>query len=255
MLSSVSISYLLANASFQLSFGRLYTIFSIKWVFLTAISLFEVGSLVCAVASNSVILIVGRAIAGLGCAGCFSGALIIGAHSIPLRYRPIYTGILGAISGLAAICGPILGGFLTDKLSWRWCFYVNLPMGAVTIAVIVLLTNPAGPKSSAKNFKEHLAKFDVYGTLVFVPCMVCLLLALQWGGIKYPWKSIKIIALFMISFILFIIFIGIQAWEKENATLPPRIIKQRSVAASAWYACFVGAAFFIVVYYVSLRKS
>src|SRR5947207_1105934 len=98
MLNSVPISYLLSNASFQLSFGRLYTIFSIKWVFLTAMSLFEVGSLVCAVASNSVILIVGRAIAGLGCAGCFSGALIIGAHSIPLRYRPIYTGIVGAIS-------------------------------------------------------------------------------------------------------------------------------------------------------------
>ena len=108
-------AYLLTTASFQLLFGKFYTFFSIKWVYLIAIGIFELGSLICGVAPNSIALIIGRAVAGIGSAGIFSGALIIVAYSVPLVKRPMYSGFIGAMYGIASVAGPLLGGVFTDK--------------------------------------------------------------------------------------------------------------------------------------------
>jgi MFS family permease len=103
-------AYMLTICSFQLVYGKIYSFFSLKWTFLAAIGIFELGSLICGVAPDSTSLIVGRAVAGLGCAGIFSGALIILAHSVPLRKRPVYTGLIGAMFGIASVAGPLMGG-------------------------------------------------------------------------------------------------------------------------------------------------
>ena len=122
-------AYLLTTCAFQLLFGKLYTHLDIKMVFLSAIAVFEIGSLICGVAPTSTALIVGRAIAGLGAAGIFSGSLIIIAHSVSLEKRPVYTSIVTGMYGIASVAGPLMGGALTDNVSWRWCFYINLPIG------------------------------------------------------------------------------------------------------------------------------
>ena len=212
-------SYLLTTCAFQLLFGKFYSFFSIKWVFLFALFVFELGSLVCGVAPNSTALIVGRAVAGLGSAGLFSGALLIVAYTVPLQQRPIYTGFIGAMYGIASVVGPLLGGAFTDHVTWRWCFYINLPLGGFTAGIIILFfKSPKRQKNAAVGFWNRFQQFDPVGTIVFVPAVVCLLLALQWGGTTYPWNSGRVIALFVVFGVLLITFVATQIIKGENAT-------------------------------------
>lgn len=132
-------------------------------------------------------------------------------------------------------------------------FYINLPLGAVTFLVIVLFFK-SPPRKSEKSVptQERLKQLDPIGTTVFIPGVVCLLLALQWGGSKYPWKDGRIIALFVMFGILIIAFLAIQYWQQENATVPPRILKNRSMAAAVWFAFCIGGAFFVLIYYLPI---
>ena len=246
-------AYLLTTCAFQLMFGKFYTFFPIKWVYLSAIFIFEIGSVVCGAAPTSVALIIGRAVAGIGSAGIFSGALIIIAYTVPLDKRPIYTGIIGGMYGIASVAGPLMGGAFTDHVSWRWCFYINIPIGAITIVgIAIFFTSPARKNEESIGAKNRFKQFDPIGTAFFIPAIICLLLALQWGGSKYEWGNGRIIALFVLFGVLIIGFVAVQLWQQENATVPPRIVKQRSVAAAAFYSACVGGAFFVLIYFVPI---
>nr|GAT55040.1 major facilitator superfamily transporter [Mycena chlorophos] len=248
-------AYLLTTAAFQLLFGRFYSFLSMKWVFITAISIFELGSLICGVAPTSNALIGGRAIAGLGSAGIFTGALIIVANTVPLGKRPMYTGLIGSMYGIASVAGPLLGGVFTDKVTWRWCFYINLPIGGVTLFVITFFFTAPAIASQDKEklpFRSRVMKFDPIGTIIFVPAIVCLLLALQWGGSTYAWGNGRIIALFVLFGVLITAFIAVQIWRQEDATVPPRIMKQRSILFGSIFSMSLGSSFFILVYYLPI---
>jgi hypothetical protein len=142
---------------------------------------------------------------------------------------------------------------LTSPVTWRWCFYINLPFGAVTAAFIIPFFNISrrGAKTET-TWKQQVAKFDLHGTAVFLPAIVCLLLALQWGGSQYAWKSARIIVLLVLAALLIIAFLAIQLWKKEDATVPPRVFANRNVWGSAWYIAMLGAAFFILVYFLPI---
>ncbi|KAM7218871.1 putative efflux pump antibiotic resistance protein [Rhypophila decipiens] len=246
-------AYLLTTAALQLLFGRFYTFFSIKWVYLTAIVIFELGSLICAVANNSVTLIVGRAVAGVGSAGLFSGALVILAYSVPLESRPLYTGLIGSMFGIASVSGPLLGGVFTDKVTWRWCFYINLPIGAVTLLVIgFFFPDPRRAIQNDDTLLQRIKRFDPIGTIVFMPAIICLLLALQWGGTQYEWSSWRIILLFVFFAVLIVIFVFIQHKQGELATVPPRIFFKRTVYAASFYNFCLSAGFLGLIYYLPI---
>ncbi|KAJ5639006.1 uncharacterized protein N7484_006868 [Penicillium longicatenatum] len=245
-------AYLLTTCSVTLMFGKLYTFYPIKWIYLIALSIFEIGSLICGVTPSSVGLICGRAIAGLGAAGLFSGSILIISQSVPLDKRPVYTGLVGAMFGIANVAGPLMGGAFTDNLTWRWCFYINLPIGAVTFFFIVFFFRSTKAIKQKAGWKQQLAEMDLLGSFFFLPAIICLLLALQWGGTKYSWSDGRIIALFVIFGVLGLLFMWIQHRGQDRATVPPRLIKNRNVWGAAWYAMALGGCYFVLVYYLPI---
>ncbi|TVY17164.1 Efflux pump aflT [Lachnellula arida] len=267
-------AYLLTTCAFQLFYGKLYASFNVKLVFMIALLIFEIGSVVCASSQSSAALIIGvrftsqleiegttangniyhqRAVAGLGAAGIFSGSLIIIVNSAPSHKRPVYTGLLGGMFGLASVIGPLLGGVFTDKVSWRWCFWINLPLGGVSAGIILLFLKLSPPDNSNQtrlSIREKLWQLDPIGTLLFVPSIVCLLLALKWSGSTYAWNDGRIIALFVIFALLLVTFVAVQIWLGNSATLPPRIASQRTIAFASLFGFLLGGAFFLLMYFL-----
>ncbi|KLJ12377.1 hypothetical protein EMPG_09542 [Blastomyces silverae] len=248
--------YFITNCSTQLIFGKVYGLFSPKWVFISAIVLFEIGSAVCGAAPNSIAFIFGRAIVGVGSSAIFAGAVVIILHTIPLHKRPIYLGLLGSTFGLASVVAPLLGGVFTDKVSWRWCFYINIPIGAVTLAIVYfVLKMPKakhGTDLASAPFKKKMLHLDPFGMLCFFPGMICLVLALQWGGTTYGWNSARVIVLLVVFGLLLLGFMGLQVWNKEYASVPGRIAVQRSMLAGVYYTICAGGHMLVMLYYLPI---
>ena len=203
-------AYLLTTTALQPSFGKIYSQFNIKWTYLSALVIFEVGSILCAAARNSVMLIVGRAVAGSGAAALFSGGMTIVGYSVPLRKRAIYIAALSSMFGIASVVGPILGGALTDKVSWRWCFWINLPFGGVALlTVFFCFKNPERPHNN-RTTREKIRQIDLLGAFLLICAIVCLLLALQWGGSTYPWHASKVWGCILGFGLIIILFLGLQ---------------------------------------------
>jgi MFS family permease len=186
---------LLGTAVVQPLCGAVYKFFDSKWVYAVSLILFEIGSLVAAMAPTSAALIVGRAICGFGGAGVATGNFVILAKSVPLSKIPKYMGFSGAIWAAATVAGPLLGGFFAEKLSWRWCFYINLPVGAVALILLIIVFPSGSFQAVNESFLSRILHLDIAGFAAFIPTIVMLLLAFQWGGSEYSWSSPVIIGL------------------------------------------------------------
>lgn len=245
-------AYLLTFCAFQLLFGKIYSFYNPKWVFVTAVVIFEIGSAICGAAPNSTALIIGRAIAGLGSSGIFGGSVIITFFTVPLHLRPIFSGIVSLVIALASVTGPLIGGGFTEHVTWRWCFYLNLPIGAAAIVVVMLVLKMPPARKAGTPIREQFLQMDPLGNLCLMPGVVCLLLALQWGGATYPWNSGRVIALLVLAAVFLLAFVGIQIWLPDTATIPPRIMKQRSIAAGVVFTLMVTAAMMTFNYYLPI---
>lgn len=244
--------YPLMSCAFQPSYGKIYTLFSSKLVFLAALLIFEIGSVVCATAPNSHVFILGRALAGLGSAGIQAGTTLILAECVPLRQRPTWNSIIGSIFAVGSVVGPLLGGAFSDSTTWRWCFYINLPIGgAVMVFIAFFYDGSRGGKRAFKStrFRSQIARFDLAGTFTFVSATICLLLALSWGGTTYAWDNARIIALLTVAGVLFCSFVGVEYWRKDSAIIPLRLLRRRSISAAIWFGLCLGGVFFVNVFY------
>ncbi|RKK17464.1 Efflux pump roqT [Fusarium oxysporum] len=245
-------AYMLTTAAFQLIFGRIYRFYPLRTTFLVCILLFEIGSAICGAAPNSVAFIIGRAIAGIGSAGIMTGSMMSIVPMIPLHKRPMFQSMFGMVFGISSVVGPLLGGAFTQHATWRWCFYMNLPVGFVASVFLFFFLHISPKKHEPVPVLKHITRLDPLGTFFFVPSMICLILALQWGGSTYPWGNWRIILLFVLFALTAFIFALIQIKMPETATVPAKVITQRTMLACAWTMLFVGGGMMIVVYYLPL---
>ncbi|KUJ11674.1 putative MFS multidrug transporter [Mollisia scopiformis] len=245
-------AYLLTNCAFQLVFGKLYKFLPIKATFLTSILLFEAGSALCGAAPSSIAFILGRALAGLGAGGVLAGTMAVMVYSVPLQKRPKYQGYFGAVFGVSSVLGPTVGGAFTTHVTWRWCFYLNLPIGGAVMILIFFLLHIPDRAANKMSPKEKLQQVNILGLLGLIPGIVCLCLALQWGGTKYTWGNGRVVALLVLAFALLIFFALVQVWKPEQAIIAPRVFVQRSIAAGFWTSICIGAHQTLFLYYLPI---
>lgn len=181
-----------------------------------------------------------------------SGAIVLMTTNIPLRKRPMWQGLFGAIFGVASVAGPLLGGAFTTNVTWRWCFYINLPIGAVVLVILVFILKTTPPLKPGVPIRQQLLNLDPLGTLFLLPSIVCLLLALQWGGSTYAWNDGRIIALWVVFAVTFLVFVTVQVFMNETATIPASVIKNRDVLAGMWLTFCLASGMMIFVYYIPL---
>ncbi|KAK8054932.1 major facilitator superfamily domain-containing protein [Apiospora rasikravindrae] len=218
--------------------GKIYTHFKTKWTFLFFFLLFELGSVLCGAAINSPMLIVGRVIAGLGAAGIINSAITIVSSCAPLGKRPALLGLVMGIQQLGLVVGPLIGGAFTTYSTWRWSFYINLPIGSITVLLTIILRIPEQtpkrtPFQVLPQLHHHL---DLIGFALFAPAVIQLLLALQYGWNQYAWNSSQVIGLFC----------------GDGALLPAAMIRRRTVWSAAMFNPFQMVGIYGLFYYLPI---
>lgn len=247
-------AYLLTASAFQPLYGRIYMSFSTKPSFLVALCVFEAGSLLCALAPSSIALILGRAIQGVGSAGVLTGSFVVGTHSVKLAARPLLFAGVGILYATGALCGPLIGGALTDTIGWRWCFWINLPCGLVAFCSVFFFFRRRTPadKSTHLPLVKRILSLDLIGNIILLGAAVQLFVALQLSEARLSWSSSPVIGClcgFGVTTLLFIAW----CWHRQDAALlPPRIIRQRTVAASCGAAFFIYGAVLVHSYYLPI---
>ncbi|KAF9354184.1 hypothetical protein BGX26_007986 [Mortierella sp. AD094] len=245
----VGTAYLLTSTSFQPLYGRFSDIFGRKSTFLFAITVFLVGSALCGAAQNMTWMIVARGVAGIGAGGIMSMVMIIITDIVSLRDRGKYQGMIGAAFGVSSVIGPLLGGVFTDKASWRWAFFINLPIGAITVATVIkVLRLP----HTGGSFREKIKRVDFLGSLTLICGLVMILLPLNWGGSTYAWNSPIVIGLFCAGFVVLILFCLVEWKQATEPIIPFHLFKSRTNTAVFLTYFFFGMAFFGIMFFMPL---
>ncbi|KAL4734928.1 MFS general substrate transporter [Aspergillus similis] len=256
-------SYLIAQMALLPTCGRLYAFYNIKWVYCASLAVFELGSIVSAVAPNSMALIIGRAVSGLGAAGLVSGTTTILSYCVSLKKQAMLSPIVLGMYNIGSVIGPLVGGSITDSkvLTWRFIFWINLPFGAVGLVLVLLaLREPPPAVKGDLAWAQKLRQLDLPGATLLLGATSCLNLALQWGGIVYPWSDAKVFGCLIGFGLILITFLCLQFQAKESSTIPLRIFRSRTVSASCGFMMLVQVAivlqsYFWPIYFQSVKNT
>ncbi|MFD5590783.1 MFS transporter [Streptomyces griseorubiginosus] len=240
-LSWVVTAYLLASTAATPLWGKLGDQYGRKRLFQTAIVIFLIGSALCGMAQDMPQLIAFRALQGLGGGGLMVLSMAIVGDLVPPRERGRYQGLFGAVFGATSVLGPLLGGLFTEHLSWRWVFYVNLPVGVVALAVIAVVLRI--PRRSAKHVIDYL------GTFLIAAVATCLVLVASLGGTTWGWASPQIVGLAVLGVVLAVAFVAVERRAAEPV-LPLKLFRIRTFALSAVISFIVGFAMFGAMTYL-----
>ncbi|RUS25991.1 hypothetical protein BC938DRAFT_471375 [Jimgerdemannia flammicorona] len=286
-ISWVGTAYLLSSTSIAPTYGKLADIFGRKPVMMFAIIAFEIGTIICGSAVTMDMLIVGRAIAGIGGGGVISMLQVIVTDIVSLRDRGKYQGINGAVFGFSTIVGPLVGGAFTDHVSWRWSFCeclmlrtiaccirfvtivlllmsttkfkhfsfpsavadINIPLGAITIVSIAFLLKFPPVAGSTR---EKLKRIDWIGTPLLLAGVVCILIPVQGGGTQFAWDSALSIALFCVGGAILVAFVLVEKYVAREPVISGSIFMNRTVYASMTVGFFLGIVFYTLTYYLPI---
>ncbi|KAK4051903.1 hypothetical protein OIV83_002608 [Microbotryomycetes sp. JL201] len=244
--SWVASAYLLTSTAFQPMWGRGSDIFGRKATLIACVVLFLIGSLACALAQSMLQLIIFRGLQGAGGGGLLTLVLIVISDICSLRERGRYQGITEAVIAIANGVGPLLGGVLSEKVSWRWCFWINLPIGGVGVLTIWYFLPLQGVRNS---MKKKLSQIDYLGSFMTLAFTILLLLPINWGGTSFAWSSSVVIGCLVGSGVAFIIFI---LWETRARIpiVPPSIFRIPTVACILTNTFISGATILVQIFYI-----
>ena len=244
----VATAYLLTSTITVPIYGKLSDLFGRKWLLLFAVVLFLAGSALSGAAQTMTQLILFRGFQGLGAGGLMSIAIAVVGDIFTPRERAKWQGVTGSVSALASILGPALGGFLTDNLTWRWVFYVNLPIGVAAMLVLIFLM-PTLRTGTGR------AKIDYVGVALLIAASVPLLLGFSWAGSQYDWNSPQIIGLFIGAAVASVAFVLYESWLERRGGQPiiePGLFKNSIFSVSTLVMVIFGMGLFGSIYYISL---
>jgi EmrB/QacA subfamily drug resistance transporter len=240
-LSWVVTAYLLASTAATPLWGKLGDMYGRKRLFQGVIVLFLIGSALCGLSQNMAQLIAFRAVQGLGGGGLIVLSMAIVGDIVPPRERGRYQGVFGAVFGASSVLGPLLGGVFTEQLSWRWVFYINLPLGAVALAVIAAVLHIPVRRT------EH--RIDYLGMAVVAAAATCLVLVTSLGGTTWAWTSPRVIGLAVAGVVLIAVFVAVERRAQEPV-LPLPLFRVRTFVLCSVISFVVGFAMFGAMTYL-----
>lgn len=247
-----SACFLLVGSSAPM-WGKLYKYFSAQLVYLTSVVIFLVGSVVAAAAPNSSALIVGRALQGWGCSGTLGGSVLMISYVAEPAKRPVLIGAWMSVFMFSTILGPLIGGAFTSGVTWRWCFWINLPIGGPVIALVIFFFKvPKHIKPVPASWIEIVRQLDLPGFTLLLSSLICLTLALQWAGQTKPWSDGSVIATLVMFVVLSIAFFVTEWFQSEYAMVPLGLLKPRLVWTNALYGWIANLANFQVLFYLPI---
>jgi EmrB/QacA subfamily drug resistance transporter len=224
--------------------GKLSDIYGRKWLYIIGITVFIIASFLSGISQTMMQLIIFRGLQGLGFGIIMALGFIVIADLFPPEERGKYGGLMAGVMAISTIIGPSVGGYLTDYLSWRWCFFITIPIGAVALILFIFFF----PQFRTSHTKR---KVDYYGTLAMILAITSLMLALSWGGVDYDWNSPTILGLFGFLVAMFVLLIVIES-RVEEPIIPLELFKNRVVVVSSIASLLMGATFYPVVTFVPL---
>ncbi|KAK1965180.1 major facilitator superfamily transporter [Colletotrichum sublineola] len=248
-------AYLLANAAFVPTWGKISDIWGRKPVLLLAVGVFWVGSLICGLATSMGMLIGARAIQGMGGGGIIVLVNICISDLFSMRQRGVYFGVLGMVWAVASAVGPVVGGVFTSEVTWRWCFYINLPISGVGIVVLFFVLKLHNPRTPAL---EGLRAIDWVGTLTIIGGTLMFLFGLEFGGVSYPWSSPTVICLLVFGALTIGLFVVNECKYARYPVIPMHLFRSRSnVAAFATSFChafvFISGSYWLPLYFQGVQ--